>query len=72
VVGSFKSAVTRSINLMRDTSGCRVWQRGYYERVIRDEDELEALRAYVIGNRFAWDADPENPRSNAQAAAPWM
>jgi len=44
---------TRAINLLRGTPGGTVWQRGYYERVVRDEDELEALREYVIGNPAA-------------------
>lgn len=73
VVGSFKSAATRAINRLRGTPGGTVWQRGYHERVVRDEDELEALREYVVGNPAVWDADPENPvRSPGEARAPWL
>jgi putative transposase len=73
VVGSFKSAATRAVNLLRGTPGERVWQRGYYERVVRDESELEALREYVVGNPAAWEADPENPRhSPGEVHAPWL
>ncbi len=65
VIGSFKAAVSRSV-------GRPVWQRGYHERVVRDERELEALREYVMKNPAAWDADPENPRRTRRAAsAPW-
>ena len=35
-VGAFKGAVTRRINALRDTAGSPVWQRNYYEHVIRD------------------------------------
>jgi putative transposase len=73
VIGSFKSAVARSINLFRGTRGEPVWQRGYYDRVIRDERELEALRQYVVSNPASWNADPENPtRTTTPASALWL
>lgn len=39
----------------------RLWQRNYYERVIRDEDELRAIREYIVHNPLGWDTDEENP-----------
>jgi len=39
----------------------RLWQRNYYERVIRDEDELNAIRQYVADNPARWAFDRENP-----------
>jgi putative transposase len=56
-IGGYKPAVTRRINQMRDTPGARVWQRNYYERVIRDEDELARARGYVVDNPGRWAAD---------------
>jgi putative transposase len=53
VVGSFKSAASRQI-------GERIWQRNYWERVIRNEDELNRIRTYIDENPFRWPADPEN------------
>ena len=53
VVGGFKSAVTRAINLHRaeqNLSPVAVWQRSFYERVIRDEKELIDTRRYIIEN----------------------
>ena len=47
---SFKGAVTTAINTACDTPGRPVWQRGYYDRVIRDERELDAAREYVRFN----------------------
>jgi REP element-mobilizing transposase RayT len=44
VVGTFKAAVARS------PGGQRLWQRGYHDRIIRDERELDALREYVATN----------------------
>jgi putative transposase len=61
LIRSFKSAATRGINRLRGTPGGRVWQRGYYERVIRNERELNAVRGYIAANALQWDLDPENP-----------
>lgn len=41
----------------------RLWQRNYYERVIRDEEELNRIREYIIDNPLHWDDDPENPNA---------
>ena len=55
VIGAFKSLTTVQINRLRDTPGALVWQRGYYDRVIRDERELDAVRAYIANNPLkAW------------------
>lgn len=40
----------------------RLWQRNYYERVIRDDAELHRIRQYIIDNPARWSEDPENPR----------
>ena len=50
VVRAFKSISARAINRRLGRSGVRVWQRGYYERVIRNERELEQARHYVVYN----------------------
>lgn len=42
-----------------------LWQRGYYERIIRDERELNAIRQYIANNPANWRLDPENPFSVA-------
>ncbi len=61
LMAGFKSAVTRRINEMRRTPGMKLWQRNYYDRVIRDENELNRIREYVVGNPMLWDMDRENP-----------
>lgn len=45
----------------------RLWQRNYYERVIRDERELDAARKYILENPIKWHLDRENP-ANLPAA----
>ena len=39
----------------------RLWQRNYYDHIIRPPDELDALRTYVINNPVEWELDEENP-----------
>ena len=60
IVGNFKSLVTRRINSLRRTPGGRVWQRGYYERIIRNAREYDAICAYIQANPDQWEKDPEN------------
>ncbi len=61
IMAQFKSNVTKRINIIRDNTGCTVWQRNYYERVIRNDDELARAREYIVNNPFKWDLDQENP-----------
>jgi REP element-mobilizing transposase RayT len=60
-IGLFKSASGRIINEVRGTPGQRVWQRGYFERVIRSDAEHAALRRYIAENPLRWALDRENP-----------
>jgi putative transposase len=60
VVGGFKSGSAREINVLRRTPGLPVWQRGYYDHVIRDEEDLERAREYIEQNPIQWALDPEN------------
>ncbi len=68
IVRSFKSAVTRRINATRSTPGAPVWQRSYYEHVIRNKKDLKWIREYVITNPEQWPFDPENPDRTTPAA----
>jgi len=67
IVRSFKAAATRRINVLRGSGGRSVWQRGYYEHVIRNEAELDRLRRYVLDNPVQWDTDEDNPGRAASA-----
>jgi len=60
IVNNFKSMVTKRINLVRHTLGEKVWQRGYYDRLIRDEQELEAVRQYIRNNPDRWAENEDN------------
>ncbi len=56
VVGSFKSAVSRQLPEVKP-----LWQRGYYEHVIRNEHSLRQIREYIVNNPQQWALDRENP-----------
>ena len=59
-IARFKSLGTKRARRLPGTPGS-IWQRGYYDRVIRDERELEAARRYILDNPHRWDQDPNNP-----------
>jgi len=61
IVQNFKSISTRKMNATRGTPGMPVWQRGYYEHIIRTEGELMAIREYVLDNPARWNKDENNP-----------
>jgi len=59
IVRGFKTFSSRRINADRNTPGTSVWQRNYYERVIRHEEELFETRKYIQENSLKWELDPE-------------
>uniref|UniRef100_UPI002ADDEAD7 transposase n=1 Tax=Thermoflexus sp. TaxID=1969742 RepID=UPI002ADDEAD7 len=61
IIGQFKSAVTKRINILRATPGAPVWQRNYYEHIIRNERALDAIRRYIAENPLRWHLDRYNP-----------
>jgi len=65
IIGSFKSAATREINQKFNTS-FSIWQRGYYDRIIRNEEELFTIKEYIINNPAKWEIDNENPAKNKE------
>ncbi|GAB6067553.1 transposase [Methylothermus subterraneus] len=61
IVRAFKSAITKRINELHNTPGAPIWQRNYYEHVIRDERALNAIRQYITENPLRWHLDTYNP-----------
>jgi len=62
IVGSFKSEVSKRIHLLKEWKNF-IWQRNYYEHIIRDEISLEKIRNYIIDNPRKWYDDIENPNN---------
>ena len=53
-VRAFKTFSARRINQKRRTPGTPLWQRGYFDHVIRNEDDLNRLREYILTNPLRW------------------
>lgn len=58
VVRAFKSFSARRINEIRKSQWTSVWQRSYYEHVIRSEEEYRQIGEYILNNPSKWEADP--------------
>ncbi|MCR4319264.1 MAG: hypothetical protein NUV74_02880 [Candidatus Brocadiaceae bacterium] len=60
VVGYFKMNSSKQINTIRNSTGIPVWQRNYYEHIIRNENKLNKIREYIHNNPIRWHLDREN------------
>ena len=60
IVQNFKSVSTRKVNRANRTPGVPLWQRNYYEHVIRNDHSLHEIRDYIEGNPCAWLRDEYN------------
>ncbi len=63
IVRAFKTYSARRINEIRNTPSLPVWQRNYYEHIIRNEDELNRIQEYIINNPLQWAEDENNPEN---------
>ena len=73
IVRQFKTFSARRINELRHSPGVPVWQRNYYEHVIRNEADYNRIAEYVAINPLKWLEDtlhPENAPSNVGAGLP--
>lgn len=73
IVRSFKATTTKQINILRNSPRSKVWQRGYYEHVIRNENALEQIREYILTNPENWSRDIDNPdQSGVDVLDAWL
>ena len=63
VVGYFKMNTAKRINKILNSEGIPVWQRNYYEHIIRDEEEHNRIHLYIESNIDNWVNDDENPEN---------
>ncbi|PJE60925.1 transposase, partial [Candidatus Roizmanbacteria bacterium CG10_big_fil_rev_8_21_14_0_10_36_26] len=40
----------------------KIFQRNYYEHIIRNENDLNKIREYIINNPLMWERDRNNPK----------
>jgi putative transposase len=60
LISAFKASSIKRINAARNMPGKRVWQRDYYDRIIRDERALYFTRRYIRNNPLNWFFDRES------------
>jgi REP element-mobilizing transposase RayT len=63
ILQNFKSVSKRKVNQAAGCSGSKIWQRDYYERIIRDEPELLRIRRFIHDNPLHWEQDQVRPSS---------
>ncbi len=61
LIGAFKTVSTKQINLIQNRVGVSLWQRDYYESIIRDEEALNYIRSYIHNNPPLWEQDQLHP-----------
>ncbi len=64
LIGAFKTVSTKEINQIRNVPGVPIWQRNYYEHIIRHKEALQNIRHYIQTNPQSWNIDrlhPNNP-----------
>lgn len=59
ILNQFKSSVTQKVRKAGFSLAEKHWQRGYYERVVRNPKELENIRNYIYNNPSKWEEDEE-------------
>jgi REP element-mobilizing transposase RayT len=59
LISGFKSSTTKQINILRQTRGAPLWQRGYYDHIVRDEYDLFRIRNYIRHNPLSVHMDGE-------------
>jgi REP element-mobilizing transposase RayT len=57
LMSGFKSSVTKQINLIRNTPGEPVWQRNYWDHIIRNDESFYKIEDYIINNPVNWHQD---------------
>lgn len=57
IVRGFKSAAAKRINEHRATPGVPVWQRNYWEHIIRNEESANRIADYIVNNPAQWQTD---------------
>ena len=61
IIGGFKYLASKTINDMDGVPGRKIWQRGFYDHIIRNEEELNRVRKYIMDNPVNWTDDDNNP-----------
>ena len=64
IIRAFKARTTSTVNRQKGSYGMPIWQRNYYENIVRDEAALDKIRQYIECNPGKWAFDKDNPNSS--------
>jgi REP element-mobilizing transposase RayT len=70
LIGAFKTVSTKRINILRDSLSMKLWQRNYWEHIVRNEQSLQQIRQYIANNPLTWSDDQLNPTVRAVREPP--
>jgi REP element-mobilizing transposase RayT len=68
IIAAFKSSVTKRINELRSSPGAPVWQRNYYEHIVRNDEEMFQIQEYIP--RFFDSAELKAHKQNSPGQRP--
>ena len=63
LIGAYKTVSTKQANTFRQTPGMLLWQRNYWERIVRDAAELLSIQEYICNNPAQWAQDKLHPQT---------
>jgi len=64
IIGAFKTTAATRVNELRGVIGLSVWQKSFYDRIVRNEHELERIQQYIQNNPIKWVEDRDNAGSD--------
>ena len=70
IIRGYKSAVTYAINGAENQRGAVLWQRNYYDHIIRNEREFNNIRWYIFNNPRNWELDRDNAQNVRKLSPP--
>ncbi len=70
IVRAYKSAVTYAVNAEQNMRGAILWQKNYYEHVIRNDRELQNIGWYIVNNPHNWQLDRDNLQNIRKLSPP--
>ncbi len=57
IIGKFKMKTSKQINIINKSEGYKNWQSNYHDHVIRNENEYNIIKRYIINNPANWQKD---------------
>jgi REP element-mobilizing transposase RayT len=63
IIAYYKYQTTKHINQIHDNAETPFWQRGFYDHIIRNKRELNAIQQYIADNPVKWQLDRDNPQN---------